>query len=69
MTSDEERVLEEFKKLKRANAEILSKTLSFPIRYIQTLCSRLHEERYLKVDTLARYPMYQLRKLMGGERK
>jgi len=69
MTSDEEKVLEEFRKLKRANAEVLSKRLPFPIGYIQTLCSRLHEERYLKVDTLARYPMYQLRKLIGGERK
>lgn len=64
MTEDEEMVLEEFKELRRTNAEVLSKRLRFPIRYIQILCGRLHEAGYLKVDTLARYPMYQIRRLI-----
>lgn len=61
MTDNEKEILREFKKLEgRANAEILSKRLPFSIGYIQHLLSNLHEARYLKVDTLARYPMYQL---------
>jgi len=61
MTDNEKEILREFKKLEGgANAEILSKRLPFSIGYIQHLLSNLHEARYLKVDTLARYPMYQL---------
>lgn len=61
MTDNEKEILREMKKLEgRANAEILSKRLPFSIGYIQHLLSNLHEARYLKVDTLARYPMYQL---------
>lgn len=65
MTEDEKKILEELKKLGgRANAEALSKRISLPIRYIQYVLRDLHEARFLKVDTLARYPMYQLRKLI-----
>ena len=65
MTEDEKIVLEEFKRLEgRANAEMLSKRLAFPIRYIQSVLRNLHEARFLKVDTLARYPMYQIKKLI-----
>lgn len=65
MTEDEERILEEFKKLEgRANAEMLSERLPFSMRYIQYVLRNLHEARFLKVDTLARYPMYQLTKLI-----
>ena len=61
MIPDERQILREFKELEgRANAEILSKKLPFSIGYIQHLLRNLHEARYLKVDTLARYPMYQL---------
>ena len=61
MTKNEKEILREFKELGgRANAEILSKRMPFSIRYIQYLLRDLHEARYLKVDTLARYPMYQL---------
>lgn len=61
MTDNEKEILREFKELGgRANAEILSKRLPFSIHYIQHLLRNLHEARYLKVDTLARYPMYQL---------
>ncbi|MCK4418633.1 hypothetical protein KAV79_02395 [Candidatus Aerophobetes bacterium] len=63
MTDNEKEILREFKELGgRANAEILSKRMPFSIRYIQYLLRNLHEARYLKVDTLARYPMYQLPK-------
>ncbi len=65
MTEDEKIILEEFKRLEgRANAEMLSKRLAFPIRYIQYVLRNLHEARFLKVDTLARYPMYQIKKLI-----
>ena len=68
MTRDEEKVLQEFSKFEgRANAEMLSKELPFPIRYIQYVLRNLHEARFLKVDTLARYPMYQIRKLIKKE--
>lgn len=68
MTEDEKKILEEFKKLNgRANAEMLSKRLSFPVRYIQYVLRNLHEARFLKVDTLARYPMYQVKKLIRRE--
>ena len=61
MNEDEKKILEEFKKLGgRANAGMLSKRLPFPIRYIQYVLGILHEARFLKVDTLARYPMYQI---------
>ena len=63
MTEDEKKILEEFKSSGgRANAEFLSKSLPFPIRYIQYVLRNLHEARFIKVDTLARYPMYQLTK-------
>ena len=66
MTEDEKKILEEFKKLNgRANAEMLCKRLPFSIRYIQYVLRNLHEARFIKVDTLARYPMYQIRKLIG----
>ena len=65
MTEDEKKILAEFKKLGgRANAEVLSKRMSLPIRYIQYVLRNLHEARFLKVDTLARYPMYQTKKLI-----
>ena len=65
MNEDEKIILEEFKRLEgRANAEMLSKRLAFPIRYIQYVLRNLHEARFLKVDTLARYPMYQIKQLI-----
>lgn len=68
MTEDEKKVLKEFKKLRgRANAEMLGKRLHFPIRYIQYILRNLHEARFLKIDTLARYPMYQAKKLIRKE--
>ena len=73
MTEDEKIILEEFKRFEgRANAEMLSQSLPFPIRYIQHVLRDLHEARFLKVDTLARYPMYQMKptltRLKGGGR-
>ena len=65
MTEDEKKILGEFKRLgERANAEMLSKRIALPIRYIQYVLRNLHEDRFLKVDTLARYPMYQMKKLI-----
>ena len=62
MTEDEKKILEGITKFGgRANAEMLSKRLPFPIRYIQYVLRNLHEARFLKVDTLARYPMYQMK--------
>lgn len=46
---------------------MLGKRLHFPIRYIQYVLRNLHEDRFLKVDTLARYPMYQAKKLIRKE--
>ena len=68
MTDDEQKILQEFRKFDgRANAEMLSKELPFSIRYIQYVLRNLHEARFLKVDTLARYPMYQIKKLIRKE--
>ena len=61
MTDNEKEILREMKGSGgRTNAEMLVKRLPFSITYIQHLLSSLHEARYLKVDTLARYPMYRL---------
>jgi len=68
MNEDEKRILDEMKKLGgRANAEALSKSVSLPIRYIQYVLRNLHEARFLRVDTLARYPMYRMNKLIRKE--
>ena len=68
MNEDEKMILDEIKKLGgRANAEALSKSVSLPIRYIQYVLRNLHEARFLKVDTLARYPMYRMNKLIRKE--
>ena len=68
MNEDEKKILGEIKKLGgRANAEALSKSVSLPIRYIQYVLRNLHEARFLRVDTLARYPMYRMNKLIRKE--
>ena len=68
MTEDEKEILAEMKKLGgRANAEALSKRMSFHIGYIQYVLRNLHEARFLRVDTLARYPMYRMNKLIRKE--
>ena len=68
MNEDEKKILDEMKKLGgRANAEALSKSVSLPIRYIQHVLRNLHEARFLRVDTLARYPMYRMNKLIRKE--
>ncbi len=68
MNEDEKKILDEMKKLGgRANAEALSESVSLPIRYIQYVLRNLHEARFLRVDTLARYPMYRMNKLIRKE--
>ena len=68
MNEDEKMILDEMKKLGgRANAEALSKSVLLPIRYIQHVLRNLHEARFLRVDTLARYPMYRMNKLIRKE--
>ena len=68
MNEDEKKILAEMKKLGgRANAEALSESVSLPIRYIQYVLRNLHEARFLRVDTLARYPMYRMNKLIRKE--
>ncbi len=68
MNEDEKKILGEMKKLGgRANAEALSKSVSLPIRYIQYVLRNLHEARFLRVDTLAKYPMYRMNKLIRKE--